>query len=75
MASTLNCIGVLYFHMPKAETVKAMELYLESLAICRAILGDKHCNIATTLNSIGRVHYMNGNYDDALVTYVEALCI
>jgi tetratricopeptide (TPR) repeat protein len=39
VAATLNCLGVLYFHLPKAETEKAMELYLESLAIRRAVLG------------------------------------
>lgn len=52
VAATLNCLGVLYFHLPKAETDKAMELYMESLAIHRAIHG-ANCEskeVATTLN-------------------------
>ena len=75
VAATLNCLGVLYFHLPKAETEKAMELYLESLAIRRALLG-ADCEtkeIATTLNNIGRIHYMKGEHNKALELYREAL--
>ena len=75
VAATLNCLGVLYFHLPKAETEKAMELYMESLAIRRAVLGAdcESREVATTLNNIGRIHYMKGEHDKALDLYREAL--
>jgi tetratricopeptide (TPR) repeat protein len=52
-----------------------MESNLEALAIRQAILGDEHRDVATTLNNIGRVHYMKGEYDKALTLYNEALAI
>jgi tetratricopeptide (TPR) repeat protein len=75
VAATLNCLGVLYFHLPKAETEKAMELYLESLAIQRAVFGPdfESKEIATTLNNIGRIHYMKGEHDKALDLYQQAM--
>ena len=75
VAATLNCLGVLYFHLPKAETDKAKELYTESLTIRRAVLGCdcESVEIATTLNNIGRIHYMRGEYSHALQLYQEAL--
>ena len=75
VAATLNCLGVLYFHLPKAETEKAMELYMESLGIHRSVLG-VNCEskeVATTLNNIGRVHYMRGEHEQALQLYQDAL--
>ena len=75
VAATLNCLGVLYFHMPKSDTEQAMDLFLESLTIRRAFLGNEHKDVATTLNNIGRIHYMKGDYDEALVLYQEALRI
>lgn len=75
VAATFNCLGVLYFHLPKAETDKAKELYLESLSIRRSVLGQdcETVEIATTLNNIGRIHYMRGEYAQALRLYKEAL--
>lgn len=75
VSTTLNCLGVLYFHLPKADTEKAMEFYVESLAIRRAVLGaDCQCKeVATTLNNIGRIHYMRGEHDKALELYRDAL--
>ena len=75
VAATLNCLGVLYFHLPKAETEKAMDLYLESLAIHRSVLGAacESKEVATTLNNIGRVHYMRGEHEQALSMYQDAL--
>ena len=75
VAATLNCLGVLYFHLPKAETEKAMELYLECLAIHRSVFGAlcESKEVATTLNNIGRIHYMKGEHDQALAYYQDAL--
>jgi tetratricopeptide (TPR) repeat protein len=77
VASTLNCMGVLYFHMPKSETDQAMLFYNESLAIRRAVLGAdcQSKEVATTLNNIGRIHYMKGEHGLALIKYREALQI
>lgn len=75
VAATLNCLGVLYFHLPKADTEKAMAYYQESLAISRAVLGQDAVTkeIATTINNIGRIHYMKGEHTLALEVYSEAL--
>jgi tetratricopeptide (TPR) repeat protein len=76
MAATLNCLGVLYFHLPKSDTSRAMDCYTKSLAIRQEIIGTvEHCDVATTLNNIGRVHYIKGEYDLALAKYLEALRI
>ena len=75
LAASLNCLGVLYFHLPKSDTARAMEYYVESLKIRRHLFGHENCDVATTLNNIGRVHYIKGEYDAALQKYLEALRI
>jgi tetratricopeptide (TPR) repeat protein len=75
LAATMNCIGVVCFHMPLAVTAKAMDYYVEALKIRRQCFGDDHRDVATTLNNIGRVHYIKGEYDYALLKYLEALRI
>lgn len=74
-AATLNCLGVLYFHLPKADTTSAMENYTNALALRRQLYGSDHKDVGTTLNNIGRVHYIKGEYDLALANYLEALRI
>ena len=39
LAATLNCLGVLCFHLPQADTEQAMALYQESLQLRYAVLG------------------------------------
>jgi len=75
LAATLNCLGVLCFHLPQADTEQAMALYQESLALRFAVLGKdaQTKEIATTLNNIGRVHYMKGAHAIALEWYQRAL--
>lgn len=75
VASSLNCLGVLYFHQPKNKSGNSMNVLVESLAIRRAVLGSDHEDVATTLNNLGRVHYMKGEFAIALTTYHEALRI
>jgi tetratricopeptide (TPR) repeat protein len=55
VASTLNSLGVLSFHLPKAETDKALAYYEESLKIRRTVLGQDAVTkeIATTVS--GRI--------------------
>jgi tetratricopeptide (TPR) repeat protein len=52
VASTLNSLGVLSFHLPKAETDKALAYYEESLMIRRTALGHNAVTkeIATTVS-------------------------
>lgn len=75
LAATLNCLGVLCFHLPQADTEQAMALYQESLQLRYAVLGRdaQTKEIATTLNNIGRVHYMKGHHAAALEWYQRAL--
>ena len=75
IASTLNCIGVLHFHMAKPDVDKSLEMHTESLNIRRAMSGSEDQVVATTLNNIGRVHYMKGQYGSAMSMYCEALRI
>ena len=74
-AATHNCIGVLHFHMAKADSDAALAHYGQSLNIRRSILGDHHKDVATTLNNIGRVHYMTSDYEAALDVYRRALAV
>merc|ERR1712151_565016 len=75
LAATLNCLGVLHFHLAKADTDKAMKFYEESLSFRCAVLGFdcENKEIATTLNNMGRVHYMIGEHKRALELYAKAL--
>jgi tetratricopeptide (TPR) repeat protein len=76
LAATLNCLGVLYFHMPTCDTTKAMECYVRALEMRKSLFGSEHKDgVATTLNNIGRVYYTKGEYDHALSKYIEALSI
>lgn len=73
-AATLNCLGVLHFHMPnKADTKRSLEYLLRSLSIQKILSGTQTLLVATTLNNIGRVHYIDGNFDMALQAYHDAL--
>ena len=50
---TLNCLGVLCFHLPQADTEQAMALYQESLQLRYAVLGKdaQTKEIATTVST------------------------
>jgi tetratricopeptide (TPR) repeat protein len=76
MSSLLNGLGVYVFHVADpCETNEAMDLYHESLTLRRVVLGADAVTkeIATTLNNIGRVHYVRGEHDEALHAYIGAL--
>jgi tetratricopeptide (TPR) repeat protein len=75
LAATLNCLGVLYFHMPTCDTTKAMECYVRALEMRKSLFGSEHKDVATTLNNIGRVYYTKGEYDHALAKYLKGLSI
>jgi len=83
VASTLNCLGVLRYHMSSAgEENCALDYFQSALSIRRRIAlvqgeGDTSQNehIATTLNNIGRIHFQRGEYDESMMAYNEALSI
>lgn len=77
VASALNCIGVVLFHMNECNYEKCKNFFLQSLNIRRILLGcgsevdDVH--VATTLNNLGRVHFASGAYPQALQYYKQSL--
>jgi tetratricopeptide (TPR) repeat protein len=75
LAATFNSLGVIYFHLPKPDTSKALSLFARALAMQQALLGPDHTSVATTLNNIGRVHFAAGAFDLALTVYRDALRI
>ena len=75
LAATLNCLGVLHFHLPKSDTSRAMDYYLKALEMRKELHGSHNRDVATLLNNIGRVYYIKGAYDKALEKYLDALDI
>ena len=91
LAATLNCIGVLYLHMPKVAIVHASKFLMDSLSIQQEVLPDVDTTgiesndqggmislnslIASTLNNIGRVHFINGENELAIQVSIESLRI
>ncbi|KAK1747678.1 tetratricopeptide repeat protein [Skeletonema marinoi] len=87
LANTLNCIGVLFFHMggnTKKNATKALDMFNASLVVRKNLIEqaeDPNHNsykllkqeLATTMNNKGRIHYMLGDHNAALVTYIDAL--
>jgi tetratricopeptide (TPR) repeat protein len=75
VANSLNCLGVLYFHLPEPNALQSMDCYVRALEIRKQILGPNHIDVATVHNNIGRVHYIEQHYDEALLVYEDALRI
>lgn len=75
IAATLNCLGVIYYHLPKPETGKSMDLFIESLAIQRSVycIDAETKEIATILNNIGNIHFMKGELDQAFEQYQQSM--
>lgn len=86
MAATLNCLGVLYFHLPRLSIEDSTEFLLKSLSLQREILhrvAKASMNwrgmisvsslVPSTLNNIGRVHFLNGKNDLAIEVSNESL--
>ena len=79
VAAALNCYGVMLFNDEECDTVKAMEMFSQSLELYKtdneddASSTDHSIAIATVLNNIGRVLYMRSEFDDAKKVYSESL--
>jgi len=74
-AATANCIGVLYFHQEPADSTESLQFFESCLTVYKKTLADDSAKLATLLNNIGRVHYLNGDYPKALAVYERALVI
>ena len=72
---TLNCLGVLYYHLSAEESCHAMECFHDALKIQKSVLGPSSASEATTLNNLGRVHVQREEFDQALHFYEKALAI
>jgi tetratricopeptide (TPR) repeat protein len=66
--------GVLLFHNNLTDLDQALENFTGALPMYRTRYGESK-EVATVLNNMGRVHYLMGNYDRALVAYESALAI
>jgi len=58
----MNGLKDLYFYMPKADTSSVMENYANALAIRGQFYGNDHKDLGTTLNNVGRVHYIQSGF-------------
>lgn len=74
-AVTLNCLGVLHFHLTKPDTENSLDYLLRAMAIQRHVLGEEHRVLATTLNNLGRVHFTADRLEQALKSYDDSLQI
>ena len=69
-----NETGV-FIHDYMADYDKAMMLYQRALNITKTEYGEKHPDVAISLNNIGSVYHRRGDYGKALEYYDEALNI
>ena len=72
-ASCLNCIAVLLFHKDISDSKKILNLLEHALSIFQKFKGTESKEVATVLNNIGRVYYVEGKYEEALAKYKETL--
>ena len=71
-----NCIGVLLFHDESSENCdECLAFFEKTLKVYTKYLSADSPRLATVLNNIGRVHYLNGDYQDAITVYENALSI
>jgi tetratricopeptide (TPR) repeat protein len=73
MATSINNIGYLRQRAGDATPDETMQAYKKSLRIKQKILGKDSLSVGKTLNNIGSVHYLKGEFPGALDAYKEAL--
>jgi len=64
-----------YEELVALNYAKSLIQYQNSLAIRKATYGDNHPDVATSLNNIGFVYKIQGQYDKALSYYEQSLSI
>ena len=70
VASSLHNLGNIYSYMEERESKeKGIACYKESLLIKESVWKGDHRNIALTLESLGNVYYMIGDFDTAIDQY------
>jgi len=67
-----TCHQAGYFLDDQGAYEKALQYYEEALDIRREMLGDRHPDVATTLNNIGWVHWNREDFSSALRFFREA---
>jgi tetratricopeptide (TPR) repeat protein len=74
-AATLNCLSVIFFHLPQADTEKALSLCHMSLNAYRSMQGPSAVTkeTATVMNNIGRIHFLRNEFKVAMSVYMETL--
>lgn len=72
---TLNCLGVLYYHLASDNANSAVELFADAHRIVSKALGPRNACVATILNNMGRAMIPRDNPAAALRYYEEALAI
>ena len=71
IAAALNCLSVLFFHLPVADTDKALVHCHLALKTYRSVLGEDVCTkeVATVLNNSGRILFLREHYKTGLSVY------
>lgn len=72
-AVTSNCLGVLYFKMNTPQLQAAMKMFQRSLRIYHFNERSSPIEIATLLNNIGRVFFLQSKFDKAKDVYYQSL--
>jgi len=72
-AAALNDLGLML--SVQGEYAQSEQLLMESLAMERKLLGDKHSDLAVALNNLGMVQRRKGDLAAAEATYREALAM
>ncbi|KAG7369202.1 tetratricopeptide repeat protein [Nitzschia inconspicua] len=75
LAASLNCVGVLYFNKQDKGTTIALSMFRESLDLYQSMSNQDVPTIATVLNNIGRVYYLQSEFQQALVMYEQSLAL
>lgn len=73
-AAARNAYAVAVFYSTPTSD-KALALLESSLIEYKCIFGNASREVASVFNNIGRVHFSNGNFQDAVACYKEALVI
>jgi tetratricopeptide (TPR) repeat protein len=73
LAASMNSVAVLHFYKPDGSSGKAMELFQQSLEVYQSDEENNKKQIATVLNNIGRVQYLQSECKRALDSYGKAL--
>lgn len=75
LAASLNCVAVLHFNKQDKETINALNMFRESLDLYQSMSDPDLATIATVLNNIGRVYYLQSEFQQALSMYEQSLAL